>query len=75
MQSWSSALWGGSTCLLVLEVSGAQKRKAVGQGLSFPSPWMGGGTVAAGDGTHLGHDEPVAWEVGKKLEAGATQGD
>lgn len=47
----------------------------MGQGLSFPSPWMGGGAVAAGNGTHLGHDEPVAWEVGKKLEAGATQGD
>lgn len=31
--------------------------------------------MAAGDGTCLGHDEAVAWELGKKLETGATRGD
>lgn len=48
----------------------------MGQRLSSPSPWLGGGgAVAAGDGIRLGHDEIVAWESGKKLETGAIWGD
>lgn len=50
----------------------SSEEESRGSGAQFSQSMDGGGAVAAGNGTHLGHDEPVAWEVGKKLEAGAT---